>query len=567
MKKFIISGLLALLLVPASVGAIGEVLTEDQSTTNNWCNANYPALSLTRANDGLICDALTARENMRKVVQLLQQLLALRQQLQVLLGNGNNPPPSDDDDDDDTPGQTNNKINVDLTGLKANYNIGDDLTFSLVAKQKSNGPTTLTFPTSCQTKFTIALNAGAKPIIYNSEAAASCDTADSSVTLSKTWPLSYTSELPAGNYKLSAEVIGYGKAADWYFNVKRPGDKSVSLTQPVGNVIWETGEANLIKWTTDPLNLTDKVDIILVNPSNVHTSLASATTNDGSESVTLAANTTPGTYTLFLRLTGTSINSQYAYITVQAEGDEDAPFITSISPTTGATSTEVTVKGMGFTSSNTLKFGTYTIGTNLASSDNGTEINFVVPATITTTGAMPIVVSNANGTSNSVTFALVNSWNVGNDDDDDEDPIETKIEVTSPSTNNDPWTLGTIRNITWQSSPETGAASTVNIRLINIETNQVSDIKLGAPNTETYSWKVGELAYGAVAPVGKYKFRVCPVGLGDCDRGSDNVKLISSTTTTDPNAKTSLNGSSGLAATASVLQSLINQLNNLLQSR
>ncbi|MBP9855828.1 MAG: IPT/TIG domain-containing protein, partial [Candidatus Pacebacteria bacterium] len=351
------------------------------------------------------------------------------------------------------------------------------------------------------------------------------------------------------------------------FNVKRPGDKSVSLTQPVGNVVWEAGAANLVKWSTDGTVLTDKVDIVLISPTNAYSSLALATANDGSESVTLSSGLTPGTYTLFLRLTGTSINSQYAYVTIVAEGEEDTPFISSISPATGATSTEVTVKGSGFTSSNTLKFGTYTIGTNLASSDNGTEINFVVPATITTTGGMPIVVSNANGTSNPVTFALVNSWSVGNDDDDDEDPVETKIEVTSPDTGSKSWILGTTQNITWTSSPQTGAAAKVNIRLINQDTNQISDINLGATNNGTYTWTVGNLANGSKAAVGKYKFRVCPVGLGDCDRSDYAFKIVSSTTTTDPNAKTTFSGTSGLAATASVLQSLINQLNNLLQSR
>lgn len=562
MKKLIVSGLLLALVLPASALAIGEVLTEDQSTTNNWCNANYPLTGLTRANDGLVCDVLTARENMKKVIQLLQQLLALRQQLQALLGNNNNPPPSDDDDDD-TPAQANNKIKLDIKDIKSNYNVGEVITFDLFARQKENGPSVLNFSTQCQVKFKVYSEGGsnAKSVVFDSTLGAQCGTASSTVVLGtsgKTWEnLTFPNNLPSGPYRLSAEVINYGKATDWHFNIKKPGEQSITLTQPVGNVIWEKGVANLIKWTMSPTNSNSKVDIMIISPTNVYDSLALATTNDGSESVTLPSNLAAGTYTLFLRLTGTSINSQYAYVTVTAEGEEDAPFISSISPTTGATSTEVTVNGTGFTSSNTLKFGTYTIGTNLASSDNGTEIDFVVPTTITTTGAMPIVVSNANGTSNPVTFALVNSWTLGNDDDDDEEPIETKIEVTSPTTNNDPWTLGTTKNITWDSTPETGAATKVNIRLINIDTNQVSDIRLQAPNTETYAWKVGELANGSTAAVGKYKLRVCPVGLGDCDRSDNNIKIVAATT-----------AQAGLTASAAAsLQVLIEQLNQLLRAR
>lgn len=554
MKKLIVSGLLLALVLPASALAIGEVLTEDQGTTNNWCNANYPLTGLTRANDGLVCDVLTARENMKKVIQLLQQLLALRQQLQALLGNGNNLSPTATTTPT-TPPQANNKVKLDITNIKSNYNLGENITFNIVATKKENGPSTLNF-TGCQTKYTITLETGAKPIVYNSLASQTCSASSSSVSLPNTWSQTFTNTLQSGQYRLTAEVIGYG-TTEWHFNIKKPGEKSISLTQPVGNVVWQKGEANLVKWTASSTVVTDKVDIILVSPTNVYSSLASATTNDGSESVTLSSNLAAGTYTLFLRLTGTSINSQYAYVTVTAEGEEDAPFISSISPTTGATSTEVTVKGTGFTSSNTLKFGTYTIGTNLASSDNGTEIDFVVPTTITTTGAMPIVVSNANGTSNPVTFALVNSWTLGNDDDDDEEPIETKIEVTSPTTNNYPWTLGTTKNITWDSTPETGAATKVNIRLINVDTNQVSDIRLQAPNTETYAWKVGELANGSTAAVGKYKLRVCPVGLGDCDRSDNNIKIVAATT-----------AQAGLTASAAAsLQVLIEQLNQLLRAR
>lgn len=552
MKKLIVSGLLLALILPASALAIGEVLTEDQSTTNNWCNANYPALGLTRANDGLICDVLTARENMKKVIQLLQQLLALRQQLQALLDRGNTPPPVTPPV---TPPQANNKIKVDITGIKANYNIGENITFNIVARKKENGPSTLNF-TGCQVKFQIAYESGnAKPIVYNSLTAQSCPTATSTVTLPNTWAQTFTNTLQPGQYRLSAEVIGYGKATDWHFNIKRPGEKSLSLTQPTGNVVWEKGEDVTIKWTSGNTVATDKVDIVLVSPSAVYSNLVAATANDGEQEIEVPESLVAGTHTLFLRLTGTSINSQYSYVTIQAEGEEDAPFISSLSPSKGATTTEVVVNGSGFTDSNTLKFGTYTIGTNLVSAESGTKISFVVPASIPTVGNYAVVVSNDNGTSNSVNFTVVKAGDEG----EPPAPVETKIEVTAPSTNNEPWTIGATKDITWESTPTTGAATKVNIRLINVDTNQVQDIKLNADNNESYSWKVGELANGTTAAAGKYKFRVCPVGLGDCDRGDNNVKIV---------AAASASAQTGLTASAAAsLQLLIEQLNQLLRAR
>src|SRR5262249_27038825 len=98
------------------------------------------------------------------------------------------------------------------------------------------------------------------------------------------------------------------------------------------------------------------------------------------------------------------------------------PFVTTVSPASGAVGTEVVVTGGGFTAStNTLKFGPGYIN-GLASGD-GTSLHFTVPEghnlcgptsgpcaggayPRVTSGSYSVLVLNENGTSNSVTFTV-----------------------------------------------------------------------------------------------------------------------------------------------------------------
>lgn len=539
-----------------------------------------PTLYNTGVQPNVLSNVLTNEMGSNGAITDIQQLRLRVNQLWIILNNlyaiikareaaNGGTPPTGTTTPPINPPQANNKIKVDLKGLKSNYNVGEDLAFSLEAKKKENGPSTLNF-TSCQVAYTITLNTGAKPIIYNSLSAQSCIQATSSVSLPKTWPLSYTAELAPGNYKLTAEVIGYGKSDEWHFNVKRPGDPSITLTSPDSNIIWATSTAKTVTWSTVNASSTDKVDIILITPGQAYIPLmgSAGTPNDGSQSVTLPDNLLPGTYHLFLRLTrGATLadSNQVQVIINEPAQPVGSPFITGLSPVKGATGTPVLISGNNFfleqsvqtflpPAANSILFDGKVLATNV------TLVNGKLPFTIpddVTPGLKAVAVKRGSVSSNTVYFEVL-QYPV-------QPSVTTIIDITAPNTNNEPWTLGTTKSITWESTPATGAATKVNIRLINVETNQVQDIKLGADNTESYSWKVGELAGGGTAAVGRYKFRVCPVGLGNCDRGDYNVKLVAPTT--DPNAKTSLNGSSELAATASVLQGLINQLNILLRSR
>lgn len=107
--------------------------------------------------------------------------------------------------------------------------------------------------------------------------------------------------------------------------------------------------------------------------------------------------------------------------------DTQAPTISSISPSSGPFGTVVTIYGYNFsrTGNNSINFANISnVKTGLVSND-GTSIQFVVPATpcssgnycaqvALATGQYPISVTTPNGTSNSVLFYATDSYQNGN---------------------------------------------------------------------------------------------------------------------------------------------------------
>ncbi len=119
--------------------------------------------------------------------------------------------------------------------------------------------------------------------------------------------------------------------------------------------------------------------------------------------------------------------------------NQQAPIISSINPIRGTVGTQVVILGTAFTDSNTIKFGSYTVGTNPAygtgacfsgnSCSNFQNLTFTVPqyaglycapgmscaaiAAQITPGVFPVTVINANGTSNSVNFTVTSTSSTG----------------------------------------------------------------------------------------------------------------------------------------------------------
>jgi hypothetical protein len=107
-------------------------------------------------------------------------------------------------------------------------------------------------------------------------------------------------------------------------------------------------------------------------------------------------------------------------------GTVAAPAISSLSPSSGAVGSVVTITGTGFSSAgNVINFDVYTFN-NISSTNNGTTLTFNVPSTIfyntcqtgkmcpnfarpTTNGNYGVTVTNQNGTSNSLVFTVTGS--------------------------------------------------------------------------------------------------------------------------------------------------------------
>ncbi|MDO8183498.1 MAG: hypothetical protein Q7T49_00740 [bacterium] len=580
MKKFIVFGLLGVLLLPLSAAAIGEVLTESNRTTQNWCSATHPLVGLTGVTSGslnnpsgLICDLLTTIDNLKRVLGLLQQLAGLRSQLQGILGRPTTSPTSPGNSDS-TPDRVviTAKAKLSLSDLRGHYALSGDTSFKgfkINAAAKENSATsTLTFPTSCQVKYQLFKD-GATTANYDSSTGVDCTQATSIVTLPFFWTINHVNyPLLAGNYRLVAEVIGVG-TLDWYFKVQNPAAPAaptITLTSPANNIIWATSTNQTLSWSTTNAALTDNVQVMLVSTTSEYFSLTSVpagTPNDGEQAITMPS-LLPGPYQLFLRLTradGQIANSAPRIQVIIPEPDraEHTPFIKSLTPASGLVGVSVVIDGTDFTTAgNTVTFGTTNLGT-LAAVDS--KITFTVPANLAP-GIYAVQVANGNGTSGAVSF-IINTVA-----DQTAPPVSTAITITSPIGDTvEEWLQGTAHTITWSSVPTVanGGASNVNIKIVDPVTNLVQDVA-SVPNNGNYSWLAGRLVNGSYV-LGKYRLRVCPVGLGECDKSNKNIKVISNPGFNPATAKLSADNNVQLASTAAILQALIQQLNSLLRWR
>lgn len=125
-----------------------------------------------------------------------------------------------------------------------------------------------------------------------------------------------------------------------------------------------------------------------------------------------------------------------AAVTVYGDVQNQAPTISSISPSSGIVGSNVTITGTGFTSTgNKIKFGNLGSENNPAYSlnSNGTSITFPVPSSnyfacwytipackvmtyLTQPGKYEVSVINANGTSNTMIFTVVSAIGISNTD-------------------------------------------------------------------------------------------------------------------------------------------------------
>lgn len=280
-------------------------------------------------------------------------------------------------------------------------------------------------------------------------------------------------------------------------------------------------------------------------------------------------------------------------------GTTIAPKINSISPQSGPVGAQVTLAGSGFTldktgsscsgnypcvayseATNTMHFGPATIE-NVTSYD-GKTLYFKVPDGYTPQcsggidcaemygqilpGTYKVYVSNANGTSNSVSFTVTGGTTL------------QPIQVLSPN-GGETWTQGTTQTIKWQDNTQT-AVSTCQVGFWCPPPPAKSyDVKLApyyppctsntcpkypyvAPYTvasgvsgSAYIWSVGKVLnsiyemYGdsGTAPDGSYTIQVCQSGTTTCDSSDSYFKIVSGgTSTNQPPVITGISGPTAL---------------------
>jgi hypothetical protein len=565
-KKITTSLLLAALLLaaaPLPARAIGEALTQSSETTANWCAVNYPVVSLL-PNSGLYCDLLVMRDSLQQLIALYQKLAALRAQLQALLSNqSNQPPPATEPPSDGDPGTiTTNlrRVKIEAFTDKSGYDPGNPVTVTVRASKREDGPSTVQFINTCEAKYSLFKD-GATTAVYSSyfNQQACAAVATTTYNLPKIWTMIHNQTaypLAAGSYRLQGEVTGY-HTADWYFTIRKPGAPSITMTNPTLNQQWATSSSQTVTWTTTNAGSADQVDILLMsNATNEQWSLGRVA-NDGTETVTVLGTLAPGSYTLMLRVTvgGNIANSITVQIVIPTPTSEPVtpPFIQSVTPSSGLAGSPVVIVGLNFLENNNqLVFGTSTLS-NLSAIDGRITVN--VPGL--STGLHGLRVTNTNGNSNTVNFIVTAPM-----PNQPTPTATTTIVVTYPN-GGETLTIGATSNITWTSNPTSsnGGATAVNIRVIHNDTNLTQDIAKNVPNSGTYAWSVGRLADGSILAAGnKYRIRICPVTAGDCDKSDNNVILVSGTA-----GKTSDAGNPQLAATAVVLNHLLEQLNALLR--
>ena len=125
-------------------------------------------------------------------------------------------------------------------------------------------------------------------------------------------------------------------------------------------------------------------------------------------------------------VTNANGTSNATTFTVTSSATVSAPTISNLSPISGPVGTTITITGSGFTSSgNSVSMKGFLVGDNLASGD-GNTLQFTLPVTLAphcsagmacpqfiiavTAGDYPVIVTNANGTSNSQTFSVTGNY-------------------------------------------------------------------------------------------------------------------------------------------------------------
>lgn len=244
------------------------------------------------------------------------------------------------------------------------------------------------------------------------------------------------------------------------------------------------------------------------------------------------------------------------------------PSITSIQPIYGPVGTQVTLTVSGLTQTpsplpgsgvsvllNTIIFGSARIN-NIASSD-GRTLTFNVPfgygcegstypypcdPVPVNPGTYNISVSNANGTSNSVSFTVTRGT------------TQSSIQVLSPN-GGETWIKGTTQTIKWQDNTPIVISTCPVGSYCPVERARTYDIKLVpyyppctgnicpryvilGPYTiangvygSSYSWLVGKIldtyGIGDSAPGSSYTIQVCQTGSKTCDSSDSFFKIVS----------------------------------------
>ena len=557
MKKFIIGGVL--LAVALSFTGVALADTNIPLLINNGTQPSIYTTVLTNnpGNNGAVADIQQLRLRINQLWIIINNLYALIKARQEAQGGG------DDGTSTNPPVVTTAKAKISLNGLKAHYPLATNISFSVSALAKENSSSNiLTFPSGCQVSYKIYQDDGSVAI-YDSAANTVCTQAASSITLPYNWSLTHdvvAHPLSPGRYHLAVQVIGVG-TLDWYFRIQSPLAPTVTLLSPSVNQIWATSSQNTITWSSTNALSSDQVEIRLTPIGNtltlVGSTLVGSSLNDGTETIKVPGTMASGSYRLVLSLTsgGQTVNSAQVVNIVVPSPDTAtyAPFINSLSTYSAATGTSLVINGLNFTAyNNQVSFA----GTNVASSSatNG-QITIKVPDL--SAGSYAIKVTNDNGISNAVNFTVLAAPITT--------PVATVINVLTPAADSvEEWVAGTSKTILWSSTPtkDNGGASAVNIRLVDPVTNLIQDVAYNVPNTGSYTWVIGKLANGT-SITGKYRIRICPIGLGDCDRGNKNIKIVPATS----NGKVSDASKLQMAATAATLQGLIEQLNGLLRLR
>jgi|GEM_PF-1183960 len=127
-----------------------------------------------------------------------------------------------------------------------------------------------------------------------------------------------------------------------------------------------------------------------------------------------------GTYTPRFTVTNTSGQSATASLSVNVGNTTvQPPTLSSLSPSVGVTGTQITITGTGFTSTgNKVNFGQLVNVNGPYNSSDGKTITFVVPGfssingNVIQPGNYAVSVTNANGASNALNFAVTSGTNV-----------------------------------------------------------------------------------------------------------------------------------------------------------